>query len=314
MDKQLQYIKQYNLIEILDYIGCIKDKKKSTKTSLKYKCNCGIFIIKDNKYFNTFDNNDNGSVIDFIQNNILEERNFYKVKKWFNDNIQIIKDINIEYKQVYKKEEKTKNFYFEDIKKTFINENIRYINKDLFNNLISKNVIKYYYKYDLIKIPLFDNLDKNITGVLNINIKTSNKFLEKNSNKDLFFFGNKIVKYVMIFESFFDCLSYIELLKIKYNLDYNTILNNVFIIVSNGAISKNNLKQIETLLKNIKFYKIILCFDNDTAGVNFDNQIINLFENKTIDLIIKKSITKDYNEDLKMYYKEENNKVIENIL
>ena len=330
MDKQLQYIKQYELKYILQYLGYEYDKKKSTKESKKYKDDLGnIFIVKSNTYFNTFNNNDNGTTIDFIQNHIIQQKNFYKVKKWFNDNIERLNDINIRNNTYNNNFENKKNnnkkegdvspsfslLYQKIFKSQIMNkEYIRNIDINIFNMLINKEIIKYYYKYNLIKIPL-TNDNKNITGILNININTSSKFLEKNSNKDLFIFGNKInFKYILLFESFYDSLSYLQLLSIKYNTTYNNIINNCLFISTNGSISKNNINTIKNIINNKQNITIILSFDNDEIGKKYDNDIINIISNN-IEYYINKSITKDYNEDLQMYYKEQyKHKYIDNII
>ena len=331
MDNQLQYIKQYELQYIMKYLGHEYDNKKSTKESKKYKDNQGnIFIVKGNKYFNTFDNNDNGTTIDFIQNHIINEKNFYKVKLWFNDNIEGLDNINIDnntYNNIFesKKNNNKKegdvspsfSLLYQKIFKSQISnkQHIRNININIFNMLIEKEIIKYYYKYNLIKIPLTKNLNSNITGILNININTSSKFLEKGSNKDLFIFGNKNnFKYILLFESFYDSLSYLQLVSIKYNTTYNNIINNCLFISTNGSISKNNINTIKNIINNNKNITTILSFDNDEIGKKYDNDIINIISNN-IKYYINKSITKDYNEDLQMYYKQQyNNKYINNII
>ena len=340
MDNQLQYIKQYELQYIMEYLGYEYDNKKSTKESKKYKDNQGnIFIVKGNKYFNTFDNNDNGTTIDFIQNHIINEKNFYKVKLWFNDNIEKIDYIsntidntnnntynnNFESKNIMlsKKIDRQKgkeisfSLLYQKIKQNQIlkYKEIRKIDINIFNMLINKKYIKYYLKYDLIKLPLYDE-NTDIIGILNINIKDYSKFLEKGSNKGIFHFGNKNnFKYVLLFESFLDSLSYLQLLSIKYKTEYENIINECLFISTNGSISKNNIDTIKNILNNNKNnYKIILSFDNDKIGKKYDNDIIQIIP-KNIEYHINKSITKDYNDDLQMYYKQQyNNKYIDNIL
>jgi hypothetical protein len=328
MDEQLQYIKQYKLQYIFEYLGYQYDKKKSTEKSKKYKDNKGnIFIIKDNVYFNTIDNTDNGTSIDFIQNHIIREKNFYKVKKWFNENIQKlnnITDYNKQYnndykKKIYKTEERNKNSFSILYQKIWKNEikkikSIRKININIFNKLIQQNIIKYYVKYNLIKLPLY-NENNNIIGILNINIQNNNKWLEKGSIKGIFNFGNTTnPSFILLFESFYDSLSYLQLLNIKYSVDYDTIINNCLFITTNGSISINNLNTIKTIFNNTKNYKVILSFDNDKIGNKYDNDIIQIIP-KGIKYYINKSINKDFNDDLQEYYKQQYNKqYINNIL
>ena len=89
----LDTIKMINLFEIFEnYFSMEYIKKKSSKYGRYYKGQFGRFWVRydynTGKYFYTsLDNsNDNGTIIDFIQNNIIKEKNIGKVIKYLKEN------------------------------------------------------------------------------------------------------------------------------------------------------------------------------------------------------------------------------------
>jgi len=89
----LNIIKSLDLFNIIEnHFNGILDKKKSSKYGRLYKTDFGKLWVrydyKTDKYFyiNLTDNNDKGTLIDFIQNNIIKEKNIGKVVKYLKDN------------------------------------------------------------------------------------------------------------------------------------------------------------------------------------------------------------------------------------
>jgi len=88
----LNIIKELNLKDIfMHHFGYEFKKKKSSKYGYLFKTPYGpIWIRYDYKtgkwfYTNLSTNNDNGTLIDWIQNHIIEERNIGKVIKYLKD-------------------------------------------------------------------------------------------------------------------------------------------------------------------------------------------------------------------------------------
>ena len=91
----LEQIKQLNMVSYLINLGGVINKKKSSKYGWYIKWeNNRLWVrydYKTNKYFYTNLNttNDNGTIIDFIQNHIIKEKNIGKVKKYIQENINL---------------------------------------------------------------------------------------------------------------------------------------------------------------------------------------------------------------------------------
>ena len=89
---ELKYINLFYIFE--NVFGAEYIKKKSSKYGRYYKWNGDKYWVrydyKTGKYFYTSldNNNDKGTIIDFVQNNILQEKNIGKV-------IQYLKQKNI---------------------------------------------------------------------------------------------------------------------------------------------------------------------------------------------------------------------------
>ena len=83
---ELKYINLFNIFETI--FGAEYVKKKSSKYGRYYKWNGEKFWVRydyrTGKYFYTSltNNNNKGTIIDFIQNNILQERNIGKVVQY----------------------------------------------------------------------------------------------------------------------------------------------------------------------------------------------------------------------------------------
>jgi len=91
----LQEIKQLNMWTYIEALGGFQIKKKSSKYGRLYDTQFGKIWIRydySTRYFfyiNLTDDNDKGTLIDFIQNHILHERNLGKVRKYVADNLSL---------------------------------------------------------------------------------------------------------------------------------------------------------------------------------------------------------------------------------
>ena len=89
----LNELKMLNLFDIFEnYFSMEYIKKKSSKYGRLYKSSWGKYWVRydynTGKYFYTsLDNSyDKGTIIDFIQNNIINEKNIGKVVKYLKEN------------------------------------------------------------------------------------------------------------------------------------------------------------------------------------------------------------------------------------
>lgn len=108
---------------------------------------------------------------------------------------------------------------------------------------------------------------KNIDG----NYELRNKIFKGCSGKNLsMILNNENENRVFIFEGFFDFLSFMEL---------NNYPNFNFIVMN----SITNSDRLITHLNNVNYCEIHLYLDNDEAGDNCTNKLINQFTNSVID-------------------------------
>ena len=88
----LEEIKKIDMWAYLRAIGGEFIKEKSSRYGKLYKTDFGkLWVRYDYKtgyyfYVNLSDDSDKGTLIDFLQNNIIKERNLSKVKKYITDN------------------------------------------------------------------------------------------------------------------------------------------------------------------------------------------------------------------------------------
>ena len=87
----LEEIKSLNFFDYLEAIGASLSKKKSSKYGRYYKWqNYSLWVrydYKTKKYFYiNLTGNDKGTLIDFIQEHIINERNLGKVRRYVSDN------------------------------------------------------------------------------------------------------------------------------------------------------------------------------------------------------------------------------------
>jgi hypothetical protein len=90
----LEEIKSLNFFNYLEAIGASLIKKKSSKYGRYYKWqNHSLWLrydYKTGKYFYiNLTGNDKGTLIDFIQEHIIGERNLGKVRRYVSDNLNL---------------------------------------------------------------------------------------------------------------------------------------------------------------------------------------------------------------------------------
>ena len=91
----LDEIKRLNFWNYIETLGAELKKKKSSKYGRLYKTEFGSLWIRYDYstgyffYINLSNDTDKGTIIDFIQNNILHEKNLGKVKRYITDNIHL---------------------------------------------------------------------------------------------------------------------------------------------------------------------------------------------------------------------------------
>lgn len=167
-------------------------------------------------------------------------------------------------------------------------KNINNIKKYLnIKRCISKNIIN-----DLIMTKLIYSDDKNNCVFINKDKTFSlskgigkKKFFRCSGNPDFIEYGSNSDT-VYLFESPIDAISYMDLNNNNYDIFLST----------NGDMMINKIK---TFVKKNNIKKIYTCFDNDEKGEIFHNIIVkDLYNFKKIKIFRRKSLYKDWNEDL----------------
>jgi hypothetical protein len=280
----IEYLRNISIFCIMDYLGhnFINDG-----TSRRYKDNNMNLVVNiKNQFYDNISGVKGGGAIDLLINmfkysfknsvvflkTILYNKKYDKIKNINNLDNKLDIEIKKENK-IYKSVPIYNLDNIEKVKKYLINK--RKINYKIIEDLI-KDKFLYSDKYGNC---VFVDSTKTYSYIRSIN---TIKYILTNG-KPTFFkyrFGN--VNNVYIFESIIDCLSFRTL----YNKDG-------IYIVTNGSTLVNKLNNLEELYSADNVY---LCFDNDDQGHNFDNIARKIINNNNI--LLLKSIYKDYNEDL----------------
>ena len=90
----LKEIKQLNMWNYIESIGGSLIKKKSSKYGRLYNTQFGKLWIRYDYstsyyFYINLTGNDKGTLIDFIQEHILKEKNLGKVRKYISDNLNL---------------------------------------------------------------------------------------------------------------------------------------------------------------------------------------------------------------------------------
>jgi len=271
------------------------DEKKSTKTSIVLKKdNEKIIISKDkltnhNTFFN-LETGKGGTIIDFYKKYVNAKKQFWQIladlRKYHKTGgykynlIPTTKDILEVKKEVLRLKPLTElNIYLKSkkISQETLDEFSPYIHQDNRNNTI------FIHKH-------FSQIDKKI-DIETCGIERKNKdFKQQHGEKGLW--GKKVgnSRDFFIFESPVDALSFYQLHKREGNY-----------ISTGGNMSKKQIEDLQTLLKQQNPDKINLCVDNDIGGDNLADRLNGIFPYGTpIGVKVEriKPFKKDFNEDL----------------
>ena len=90
----LDEIKQLNFWNFMLSLGATLDNKKSSRYGKLFKYNNDKFWIRfdyntSNYFYINLTGNDKGTLIDFIQNHIINQKNLGKVKKYISQNYHL---------------------------------------------------------------------------------------------------------------------------------------------------------------------------------------------------------------------------------
>ena len=90
----LKEIKQLNMWNYIEALGGTLIKKKSSKYGKLYNTDFGKLWIRYDYstgyyFYINLTGNDKGTLIDFVQEHILQEKNLGKVRKYISDNLHL---------------------------------------------------------------------------------------------------------------------------------------------------------------------------------------------------------------------------------
>jgi len=289
-------------ISLIDYIeanGGVINEEKSSQSSKIIDFNDSKFIVSKNDnehyvYFDTFNNKNQGTIIDFYQKNINLKADFkatiLALRKFEKDGYITKNAIN---KNTTKKEIDIQSYYnsLKILDKKDI-ENIVKIRK-IDENIINK--FKYTIRKDNKNNIVFINNSFNIYPNSN-NVSQVCGFSKKNlttnfkgeiGEKGLWGspYLNPNSKNIYLFESSFDALAFSDLTQKEGQY-----------IAFNGSFGEKQLLYLENLIQRITGQKLVCCFDNDKIGESYTQKIKEKFTNINIE-VLKPSL-KDFNEDL----------------
>ena len=284
-----------NLAEYVTSFGYIKDRKKSSLNApvmTNKETGDKIVIGKDNKdghfvYFNTYNDNDNGTIIDFIKNRTNENLGFIRkrCRAWL-ENPNPIEQINIKVstKNAVKIANIWHNLKVESPIKPMWGLNRTYLKKLAEMPNVKCSNDKFYFMLS------------NLSGICGIERRNEEeKGIIKGSIKGLFANGKlKDAKRIIIFESPIDLMSYCALGKTK---EYD------YFLATMGSIGEGAKESLITIFTRNKDAKIIFCTDNDDGGLKIDlvlNKIIKEVDGDTDRVSKDKPKEKDWNDELKI--------------
>jgi len=326
----LEYAKKnINLVELaINKFGYRIKKNKSSRYYKTLQKEGDIIVVSRNTnnghwiYFNTRNDNDNGTIIDFIQNRT--GYNLGEVRRFLSNYLKEKKEGK--YKEI-------KDFYIEpsqskDIKLLLSEiEQLKYPKDNNYLTIernISKNIISNFHIYqdnrNNIVFILYDEFGymtglakynknfKQILGSKGVWISIQRDVI--NNNEEEIRKKVKKIKKIVITESPIDAVSYLEVK--KENIDETLLLS------TQGQISDRTIDILFSFITAVymitdnKNLKIILGFDNDDTGLYFATEtqlklkekmkksLINGKEKfPTLEVVVDFPKNKDWNEELK---------------
>jgi len=310
MNKEVELFKQdISLVDFMEIVGgATADESTNNHLSkvVDYG-NCKFIVSKSEnnhyQYFNAYDSSDSGTIVDFYKNHINPKAKFYQImielrkynkkgypsKRIIEGSSSINRNVLIDWHIAKKMKE-------EDILKLSKFRNIDIDTIKEFEDVIRID----HTKYDNFVFPLNrflivnDKLKTDIIGVENknkaieaggenFNTTTGKKGLwGKIIGEDI----NKAKNKIFLFESTFDAMAYRELKGVDGTY-----------ISLGGGISKEQLIYLDNLINKQAIKEIITCFDNDTLGDKYRDNLQERYTHLNVKNDISQS--KDWNDDLK---------------
>jgi len=325
----LEFAKQHiNLVELaVNKFGYRIDKRKSSKYYKTLKKDNDVIVVKRNNennhwiYFNARNDEDNGTVIDFLQNrgvgnlgavrrflaNYIKEKKEGKIKEVddFEVRVSSISDrqnvVLREYSRLGELEEDNYLVRDRQIDPGIINKDFDIYTDD------RKNVVFPLFgkQGEVIGLAKYNKDFKQVIGQKGIWTSYTGKIEDVKGITD-----------VVITESPIDALSYLELFKDETDIyiDVDGTVRNVkrryFLISTQGQIGKQTIEAISNYIKAIKKVnpniKVRIALDNDDKGQEMAEELQEELENRFNDLEIYVDIPqmKDWNEELQEEKKE----------
>jgi hypothetical protein len=327
----------YNLILYAESIGYQINKLASTKNIYSGKIiemrlldssgsKIDEILVKyiDSKWYyrNRFNNQDWGSIIDFVAQKVLNTDNISQVANYLSSdtiannfkrlNHQKQKH-NLKYKVIELPEDRISFFELDpyDYKHTYLNKR-GITDQTLKSDLFSNCLMSYPYKWKNnatgyhVAFPIHD-IDHKLSGAL---IKNEvgkiiiNYLLPHSQNQNSLFMSNYPKGYsydIFISETPIELLSYYQLYKKEY-----------FYIGMMGSHTPKKYDIINNEIFNKRFSgKIILANNNDLPGLIFNLQILNQFQSKTGLTISPRLVDKNQKAEIELVLPRRHNKSID---
>jgi len=289
-------VKEIDFIDFLERTEGFTFKKVGRYFQCKEHNSLNLVIGKDGMYYYTWHSkNQKGDIIEYVQNNILNRRDFIgSIKYLVNWNGNFTTAENKKLKVMQKSKLSNQNQLSISYSKN-MNRAIAYLCK---SRSISYTTVEIFIKEGLIAQDTKGNIvfrhfnfDKQIVGAELKGTNTYKKFTgtAKGSNVAYgFSYCIGIPKKIYIFEAEIDLLSFYDM--------YSHKIKDCLLLSTSGV---NKYMKIATYLDKFNINKIIYCMDNDEIGNQTLIAVKEVFSNlKVIDgrSILLQNNVKDFNE------------------
>ncbi|MEO9474612.1 MAG: toprim domain-containing protein [Cyclobacteriaceae bacterium] len=260
-----------DLREYAEFLGYKVDPKKSTRSSTVMTLDHADKVVISKRggnwvYFSVYDDNDNGSILDFVKNrtdkNVFQAAN--ELSSWINENP--ITQKNLKYRQCDSKPDPYRISRLFNFCKPAINH--AYLqNRGISNSVISSPRFYGRIHQDQFKNAVFPHFTKGQICGLEL----------KGDNADLFVRGSQKTLWrsnslhddhtLIIAETPIDAIS--------YHMIFN--LKNALYTATCGGLSKKQASILEQLISRLLWVKtIIFITDNDKGGDRIADQLLNV--------------------------------------